>query len=80
MATSLMGYIPPDRPKPRDGQTSGRIEFVMTRKGWHHCWNACTNPKKCKWLSDTPIKPMRKPSSPIERYRMVTRSHARGAN
>lgn len=43
-----MGYIPPDRPK-RDGLTNGRIEFVMTPKGWYHCWDAC-KPNKCKWL------------------------------
>ncbi len=43
----IMGYIPP---KPRDRLTGGRVEFVMTWKGWHHCWSACTNPKKCKWL------------------------------
>lgn len=53
MAASLIGYVPP---KPRDRLTGGRIEFVMTRReGWAHCWNACRNPKKCKWLSDAPI-------------------------
>ncbi len=48
-----MGYIPP-KPVPRMGD--GRIEFVMTRKGWLHCWDACISPKKCKWLGAEPIR------------------------
>ncbi len=43
-----MGYIPP---KPIARQVGDvRIEFVMTPKGWHHCWDACVSSKKCKWL------------------------------